>query len=118
MGSPLVVMDKNNSKPSGIITERDLARHVCAEGINSRDVLVEKVMSAPIVTIDPDSPIEVAADNMLHNKVRHLVITDTEGKALGIVTPTDFSKALKGNIDRDEVNAIILRAIQEDEGYA
>lgn len=115
--SSLVVMDDKDGKPAGIVTERDLARRVCAEGVSSRDITVQHVMSAPLVTIDPNSPIEVAADNMIHEKVRHLLVTDKDGEALGIITPTDFSKVLSEKIDMDEVNTLILKAVQEESSY-
>lgn len=115
--SSLLVVDSKNNKPSGIVTERDLARRVCAEGVSSKDVRIQNVMSAPLVTIDPNSPIEVAADNMIQNKVRHLLVTDKDGKTIGIITPTDFGKVLREKIDMDEVNAVILKAIQEESAY-
>jgi CBS domain-containing protein len=115
--SSLVVVDGKNGRPAGIITERDLTRRVCAEGVSSRDVRVQKVMSAPLVTIDPNSPVEVAADNMIHEKVRHLLVTDKDGKTLGIITPTDFGKVLSERMDMDEVNSLILKAVQEESGY-
>lgn len=116
--SSLIVVDGKNGKPSGIVTERDLARRVCAEGVSSKDIRIQNVMSAPLVTIDPNSPIEVAADNMIHNKVRHLLVTDKDGKALGIITPTDFGKVLREKIDMDEVNSLILKAVQEESSYS
>ena len=115
--SSLIVVDTKNNKPSGIVTERDLARRVCAIGACSKDVQMKDIMSDTLVTIDPNSPIEVAADNMIQNKVRHLLVTDKDGKAIGIITTTDFGKVLKENIDMDEVNALILKAMQEESAY-
>lgn len=115
--SSLIVVDGKSDRPAGIITERDLARRVCAEGTSSKGVRIQNIMSAPLVTIDPNSSIEVAADSMIHNKVRHLLVTDKDGKALGIITPTDFGKVLREKIDMDEVNTLILKAVQEEGGY-
>lgn len=115
--SSLVVVDGKNGKPAGIVTERDMARRVCAEGASSKGIRIQNVMSAPLVTIDPNSSIEVAADSMIHNKVRHLLVTDKDGKALGIITPTDFGKVLSEKIDMDEVNTLILKAVQEESAY-
>lgn len=117
VSSLLVVDPKNNSKPIGIVTERDMLRRVSAIGVSSKEILVQDIMSGPLVTIDPNSPIEVAANNMIQNKVRHLLVTDKDGKTLGIITPTDFAKVLKENVDMDEVNAIILKAIQDEREY-
>jgi CBS domain-containing protein len=100
--SSLLVVESKDNKPSGIVTERDLVRRVCANGACSKDVQVKDIMSDTLVTIDPNSPIEVAADNMIQNKVRYLLVTDKDGKAIGIITSTDFGKVLKENIDMDE----------------
>jgi CBS domain-containing protein len=117
--SSLVVVDDNN-KPVGMVTERDLVRTVCASGANSNTVTVQSIMSSPIVTIDANSPIEAAADVMVQNRVRHLVVVDRAGgpedRTIGIITPTDFTAYLKENLDLDEVNATILKALREEGG--
>ncbi|HET6799461.1 MAG TPA: CBS domain-containing protein, partial [Nitrososphaeraceae archaeon] len=87
--SSLVVTDVED-KPIGIVTERDLVRQVCTKAINSNDVIVHRIMSSPLATIDANSSVEVAADIMIQNKVRHLLVVD-ENKVLGIITPSDFT---------------------------
>lgn len=69
--SSLVVFDKDNHKPIGIVTERDLVRKVCVIGISSGDISIKDVMSAStLVAIDWRLSIEVAADMMIQDKVR------------------------------------------------
>lgn len=111
--SSLVVTDVED-KPIGIVTERDLVRQVCTKVINSNDVIVHHIMSAPIATIDANSSVEVAADIMNQNKVRHLLVVD-ENKVLGIITPSDFTGYLKEKLNLDDVNARILQSLKEDE---
>ena len=111
--SSLVVTDVED-KPVGIVTERDLVRQVCTKVINSNDVIVHRIMSSPLATIDANSSVEVAADIMIQNKVRHLLVVD-ENKVLGIVTPSDFTGYLKEKLNLDDVNARILQSLKEDE---
>ncbi|MGB8937933.1 MAG: CBS domain-containing protein [Candidatus Nitrosopolaris sp.] len=94
--SSLLVTDFND-KPIGIITERDLVRRVVANDANSKTVVIREIMSSPIATIDANSSIEAAADLMMQNKVRHLLVVDNEdvNKPLGIITSTDFTTYLK-----------------------
>jgi CBS domain-containing protein len=94
--SSLLVTDFND-KPIGIITERDLVTRVVANDANSKVVVIRDIMSSPIATIDANSPIEAAADLMLQNQVRHLLVVDNEdvNKPLGIITSTDFTTYLK-----------------------
>lgn len=115
--SSLLVVDSNcNNKLIGIITERDLLRKVCAIGTSSNNIITENIMSSfPLVTIDIRSPIAVAANAMIQNKVRHLLVVENNdiNKPLGIITPTDFVGYLKENLTQDdEVNAKILDALK------
>ena len=111
--SSLVVTEVED-KPIGIVTERDLVRQVCTKVINSNDVIVHRIMSSPLATIDANSSVEVAADIMIQNKVRHLLVVD-ENKVLGIITPSDFTGYLKEKLNLDDVNARILQSLKEDE---
>ena len=111
--SSLVVVDKSEKgyEPLGIVTERDLVYRICAEGASSKDTKVKDIMSSPIATIDPRSTVEGAADLMLSNKVRHLLVVSVDKTPLGIVAPTDLNKYLRANIDMDEVKGRILKAV-------
>ena len=117
ISSVLVVEgDNKNEEPIGIVTERDLVIRVCAAGTNSKDVGIREIMSSPIVTVEPDAMVETAAELMLSNKVRHLLVIDEQTrKPVGIIAPSDLNKYLRGNIDMDEVNARILEAIKAEE---
>jgi CBS domain-containing protein len=64
-------------------------------------------MSSPIITINFNASIEQAADKMIQNKVRHLLILN-EDRAHGIITPSDFTDYLRENLNMDDVNARIL----------
>ncbi|MGB8036097.1 MAG: CBS domain-containing protein [Nitrososphaeraceae archaeon] len=112
--SSLVVTD-NNNKPVGIITERDLVRKVSVKDVNSSNVLIKDILSSPLVTIDSKLTIEGAADTMVNNKVRHLLVVDNNNinRPIGVITTTDFASYLKENIDMDEVNARILESLKE-----
>jgi CBS domain-containing protein len=112
--SSLVVVDKGDA-PLGIVTERDLVRNVCSRDISSDSVLIQEIMSSPIVTIDVDASIEQAADKMIQNKVRHLLITEND-RIYGIITPSDFTIYLTEKLNMDEVNARILQSLKEDVG--
>ncbi len=128
--SSLVVVDnKNNNKPIGIVTERDLVRKVCVNDASSSKMLIKNIMSSPLVTIDSRSSVEVAADIMTQNKVRHLLVVEENAnitnsddddynitRPLGIITPSDFVGYLKENLNIDDVNAKILESLKEQAG--
>jgi CBS domain-containing protein len=114
--SSLVVIDDSNNKPKGIVTERDLVRKVCVNGTtNSSNILIKNIMSSsPLVTIDARMPVETAADIMIQNRVRHLLVVENNdiNRLLGIVTPTDFVGYLKENLNVNEANAKILESLR------
>ena len=114
--SSLVVIDRAD-KPIGIITERDLVRQVCVNEASSSTVIIHHIMSSPLVTIDANSSVEAAADVMIQNKVRHLLVVMENGnRTLGIITPTNFTTYLKKNLNMDDINARILQSLAEEEG--
>lgn len=90
--SALIVLD-SNEKPVGVVTHRDLVRSSCVEDVPCDRILVQDIMSTPIVTIDPYSPVETAADVMKQNNVRHLLVVDTDrpNELLGILGSRDFA---------------------------
>jgi len=112
--SSLVVTDETDIA-IGIVTERDLVRRICVHDASSKHTIVEQIMSSALVTIDADSQIDVAADIMLQNNVRHLlVIQDNDtNKPVGIITPSDFVGYLKDNLDIDDVNARIIESLKD-----
>jgi CBS domain-containing protein len=128
ISSLLVVDNKNSNKPIGIVTERDLVRKVCVNDANSSKISIKEIMSSPLVTIDSRSSVEVAADIMAQNKVRHLLVVEENtndsdddddyriSRPLGIITPSDFVGYLKENLNIDDVNAKILESLKEQGG--
>ena len=111
--SSLVVIDSNH-KAMGIVTERSLVRKICINDLKSSSVLIQDILSSPIITIDSNSPVEAAADVMMQNNVRHLLVVDNNdiNRPLGIITSTDFASYLKENLNMDEVNAKILESLK------
>jgi signal-transduction protein with cAMP-binding, CBS, and nucleotidyltransferase domain len=82
---------------------------------SSKNTPVQYITSSPLVTIDSISQVQVAADVMLQNKVRHLLVVKGNdiNEPLGIISPSDFTAYLKGNLNFD-VNAKILESLKEE----
>ena len=62
------------------------------------------ILCLPLVTIDPNLSAEAAANVMLQNKVRHLVVKDGD-RPVGIITASNFIYYLDEQSDRDDPNA-------------
>jgi signal-transduction protein with cAMP-binding, CBS, and nucleotidyltransferase domain len=110
--SSLVVIDDDN-QTVGIITERDITRGVCIHDVASKDFKIHHLMSSPLATIDPNSSAETAANRMLQNKVRHLVVKDGD-RPVGIITASSFIDYLDEQLTRDNQNARVLRTLKDE----
>ncbi|MBC7219117.1 MAG: CBS domain-containing protein [Hadesarchaea archaeon] len=87
VGSIVVVDGK---KPVGILTEKDLLMKVVSEDLKPSKVRVGKIMSAPLITIDPDADIVEAARIMASHKIRRIPVVK-KGKLVGIVNSSDIT---------------------------
>ena len=102
--SSLLVVD-TNGKPQGLVTERDLVRKVCINDTSTSTVTNKEIMSTPLITINSTSSPSVAADMMLQNNVRHLLVVDDKdnaNKPVSIITPRDFTRYQEYTADEDK----------------
>jgi CBS domain-containing protein len=79
-----VVVVEDMVRIVGIVTERDLLRAVAARA-RAAEARVRQWMTPDLVTIEPDTPIEQAAQVMFDNNFRHLPVVQ-DGRPLGIVS--------------------------------
>ena len=86
------VIVKDGENLVGIVTDRDYATKIAANNL-PLDTTVEKIMSSPLITIDPGEPISVAAETMASKKIRKLAVSDN-GNIIGIITSTDLVNQL------------------------
>jgi PAS domain S-box-containing protein len=90
--SSLVI--EEDGYPSGIVTERDLLRLIRAR-IALEDIVLAEVMSSPVHTIFSDISSHRAARVLLEKGVRRLVVINSDGHCVGIITETDLIKGLR-----------------------
>jgi diguanylate cyclase (GGDEF)-like protein/PAS domain S-box-containing protein len=83
-----------DDKPVGIITERDITKSIAENNILNN---VEGIMNFPVFTADKDINLYDATKLMEKNKLRSLVIVDSEGDVIGIVTKSDIIKNLRAD---------------------
>jgi CBS domain-containing protein len=90
--SSLIVLA--NDQPIGIVTERDFIKKICVKELKVSSVRVRDMMSRIRTSASPDTPIDVAVQRMVNNRIRRLPIIDN-GKVVGIITVTDLAKHLR-----------------------
>jgi CBS domain-containing protein len=87
----LLVMQGNTL--AGIVSERDYARKVILMGRSSADTPVRDIMTAQVITVQPETTVEKCMQIMTEQRVRHLPVTDG-GRVVGMVSIGDLVKAV------------------------
>jgi len=103
-----------DTKPIGIVTERDFVTKVAAEG---RPLFTEisEVMTSPLITIGPEETIWEASEMMKEKGIHKLPVKENE-QIIGIVTTTDIVKICSLGSDsemRKICDQILLRMKNE-----
>ena len=51
---------------------------------------VQRLMTSPVLTVEPETPVDEIADAMLTEEIRSIVAIDDDCTPIGILTSTDF----------------------------
>lgn len=114
VGSLIVVNETGH--PIGIVTDRDLAVKVLAQGLDPFTTLVGDVMTSCPRAISEESTIEEALAAMRAGPYRRLPVVDPDGKLAGVLSVDDVLELLAeefaqiGLLLRRESPAILARA--------
>ena len=73
----------------GIVTDTDIVRRAVSSGKPLGKLTVEKIMTAPIRTIDAGQAVDEAQDMMGDHSIRHLGVT-RGGEIIGVVSVRDL----------------------------
>ena len=84
-----IIVTGKDGKPLGIITERDLVTRVLAKNRPRYKLAAKGVMTAPLVTIDPDENLSEAARRMSRLNVRRLGVM-YKGELVGVISSKDI----------------------------
>ncbi len=75
----------------GVLTDRDIAVRVVAEGKDPSTTKVEEIASENLVTVEPEQDLDDALRLMAQHQVRRLPVVD-DGKLVGIVAQADVAR--------------------------
>lgn len=88
----LPVVDGYN-RVVGIVTDRDLVLRVLADRLPPKTPVGNVMSTDPIVSVLPDDDLSVAESRMARLKKSRLVVTDTYGHCLGVISLSDIGQA-------------------------
>lgn len=86
-----VVENEDTRKPVGVVTDRDIATRVVAQGKNPLEVTAGKCMSSPAVTVTPETSVDDCCRVMEENQVRRVPVVDASGGCCGMVAQADVA---------------------------
>ena len=76
----------------GILTDRDIALRVCAEGLDVRKTPIVEVMTRQVTSCRPGDDLPYVEDLMARNHKSRIVIIDETGKPAGVISLSDIAR--------------------------
>lgn len=92
----------------GVITDRDIMMRAIAEGVDPGLAVVKSYMTTQVYGCHENDTLEDAAEKMRAHKVGRLVVKDSGGKAVGVLS---FGGILRKQANADEVAGIVKHAL-------
>jgi CBS domain-containing protein len=90
VGAVLVLKD---GRLVGIFSERDYARKIILQGKTSKEMPVQDVMTARVVTVNPGQTTVECMAIMTRHHIRHLPVLD-DGRLAGLVSMRDVVESI------------------------
>jgi CBS domain-containing protein len=88
----------------GIMSERDIIYNLQSDGAAILDWTVERIMTAPAITVEPTTEILGALSLMTKRRIRHLPVVESE-RLIGLVSIGDL---VKHRMDKIEAEAAAM----------
>lgn len=84
-----IIVTSKEGKPVGILTERDFVSRVLTKNTLPSRIKAGKVMTSPLITIDPDETLQEAARKMSKLNIRRLGVI-YKGHLEGVISSKDI----------------------------
>jgi CBS domain-containing protein len=109
VGSIPVIENEKTKKLVGIVTDRDLALEVIANGREIKATKVADVMTQNLITFNADDDVQNAVDAMAENQLRRIPVVDADGNIVGIISQADVAT----RIDKPQETAKMVKEISQ-----
>ncbi len=87
----VLVLDEGGAL-AGIVTESDVVALMARSGAAALSFPLGEIMESPAYSLDADCFLYRALSRMARLSIRHLAVTDSEGRPVGVVTPRHLLK--------------------------
>lgn len=109
VGAIPVIENEQTKKLIGIVTDRDLALKVVADGRDIQSTKVADVMTVKIITCREDDDAQKAVDTMAKHQLRRLPIVDKDHNIVGIISQADVAT----RVDKPKETAEMVKDISQ-----
>ena len=109
IGSIPVIENEQTKKLVGIVTDRDLALKIVAEGLDAKSTKVEAVMTRKVVTCRAEDDLQKALDAMSEHQLRRIPVVDNDNKIVGIIAQADVAT----RVNQPEKTAEMVKEISQ-----
>ncbi len=108
-GSVPIIENEQTKKLVGIVTDRDLALKIVAEGHDPKSTKAEDVMTRKVVTCHAEDDMQKALDAMSEHKLRRIPVVDNNHGIVGIIAQADVAT----RVDQPEKTAAMVKGISQ-----
>lgn len=108
-GSVPIIENEQTKKLVGIVTDRDLALKIVAEGRDPKSTKAEEVMARKVVTCRAEDDLQTALDAMSGHKLRRIPVVDNNNGIVGIIAQADVAT----RADQPEKTAAVVKGISQ-----
>lgn len=109
----LLPICSSDGKPVGVVTDRDIALRVVGKERFSAQTVVEDVMSAPVLSVASDCPVEGIGELMTKAGVSRLLVLDESGRLEGVVSVADLLVHAPGKSALETARGIYAREVSD-----
>lgn len=104
-----LIVSEESGRIAGIVSERDVVRHLHAKGSALLELRVSEIMTSEVVTCSPRDSIDDLMALMTQGRFRHVPVLDDDGSLVGIVSIGDVVKNRidELQLERDQLTAYI-----------
>lgn len=89
-----VLVHVPEDKPTyGIVTTTDIRDKIIAEDRNPAETRIREIMTAPLITADPEWTLKECSIRMQEKHIHHLPVADADGNLIGLISATDIFMA-------------------------
>ncbi|MHA2027294.1 MAG: CBS domain-containing protein [Candidatus Thorarchaeota archaeon] len=85
----IIITEKDQDRPLGIITESDIVRRVITEKKEPQNTAAREIMTSPIIHVEPGTALTEAMRVMARSNIRRVAVLKNNSLA-GIITSRDL----------------------------